>query len=110
MLYKYKKDYQKIAMGLLSFIAELKDISRLQSELKWYDAEDNRNLYLWKDDSNDFVGIVRHITVSPAVRNEGVSFKILDDLQNLYSEKKIMGNIETTNLITKWEMKNGSGK
>ena len=119
MLYKYKKDYQKIAMGLLSFIAELKDISRLQSELKWYDAEDNRNLYLWKDDSNDFVGIVgieenddivivRHITVSPAVRNEGVSFKILDDLQNLYSEKKIMGNIETTNLITKWEMKNGS--
>ncbi|MSE09616.1 N-acetyltransferase, partial [Lactobacillus salivarius] len=44
------------------------------------------------------------------VRNEGVSFKILDDLQNLYSEKKIMGNIETTNLITKWEMKNGSGK
>ena len=58
MLYKYKKDYQKIAMGLLSFIAELKDISRLQSELKWYDAEDNRNLYLWKDDSNDFVGIV----------------------------------------------------
>ena len=54
--------------------------------------------------------IVRHITVSPAVRNEGVSFKILDDLQNLYSEKKIMGNIETTNLITKWEMKNGSGK
>ena len=121
MLYKYKKDYQKIAMGLLSFIAELKDISRLQSELKWYDAEDNRNLYLWKDDSNDFVGIVgieenddivivRHITVSPPVRNEGVSFKILDDLQNLYSEKKIMGNIETTNLITKWEMKNGSGK
>ena len=49
--------------------------------------------------------IVRHITVSPAVRMRAQVLRSLMIFQNLYSEKKIMGNIETTNLITKWEMK-----
>ena len=31
MLYKYKNDYEKIAMGLLSFIPDLKEISHLKS-------------------------------------------------------------------------------
>ena len=48
MLYKYKDSYKKIAMGLLSFIPDLKDISHLQTELDWYQKDASRFLYLWK--------------------------------------------------------------
>ena len=50
MLYKYKNDYEKIAMGLLSFIPDLKEISHLKSCFEWYRAEDDRHLYLWKNE------------------------------------------------------------
>ncbi|HJF30067.1 MAG TPA: N-acetyltransferase, partial [Ligilactobacillus saerimneri] len=56
MLYKYKNDYQKIAMGLLSFIPDLKDFARLKQEIDWYQAEDNRALFLWKNEDEDFTG------------------------------------------------------
>ena len=35
MLVKYKSDYKKIAMGLLSFIPGLKDVNRLEAEISW---------------------------------------------------------------------------
>lgn len=117
MLYKYKSDYEKIAMGLLSFVPDLKEIANLQTELEWYDASYERVLYLWKNENRDFVGIigteinddfimVRQISVSPAERSQGVSFLMLDDLADLYPDKRIMGNIEASALIAKWEQHN----
>ena len=114
MLYKYKNDYEKIAMGLLSFIPDLKEISHLKAEFNWYCEDENRVLFLWKNDHGDFVGIlgvevseeilmVRHIAVSPANRQEGISFQMLDALVQLYPERKVMGSMETASLITKWE-------
>lgn len=114
MLYKYKGDYEKIAMGLLSFIPDLKEIANLQTEIEWYEGDTDRILYLWKNENGDFTGIVgteinddfimvRHISVTPAERNQGVSFLMLDELAALYPEKKLMGNLEASSLITKWE-------
>ena len=54
MLYKYKDSYKKIAMGLLSFIPDLMDISHLQTELDWYQKDASRFLYLWKNENGDF--------------------------------------------------------
>ena len=116
MLYKYKDSYKKIAMGLLSFIPDLKDISHLQTELDWYQKDASRFLYLWKNENGDFSGvvgfelvnkqvIVRHIALSPAERNEGVTYKILDELANLYPESKMMGSLEIAAIITKWEQR-----
>ncbi|WP_432740078.1 N-acetyltransferase [Ligilactobacillus agilis] len=116
MLYKYKDSYKKIAMGLLSFIPDLKDISHLQTELDWYQKDGSRFLYLWKNENGDFSGvvgfelvnkqvIVRHIALSPAERNEGVTYKILDELANLYPEAKMMGSLEIAAIITKWEQR-----
>ena len=48
MLYKYKNDYEKIAMGLLSFVPDLKEISHLKSCFEWYRAEDDRPLFMEK--------------------------------------------------------------
>jgi riboflavin biosynthesis RibT protein len=114
MLYKYKNDYEKIAMGLLSFIPDLKEISHLKAEFQWYQGDDSRVLFLWKNEHGDFIGVigvevsdeilmVRHIAVSPANRNEGVSFEMLDALIQQYPNHKVMGSMETNGLITKWE-------
>lgn len=116
MLYKYKNDYQKIAMGLLSFIPDLKDFARLKQEIDWYQAEDNRALFLWKNEDEDFTGIigvelndefiiVRQIAVSPAQRNEGVTYKMLTALSERLPNLKLMGNMETSSFVTKWEQK-----
>lgn len=45
MLVKYKNDYEKIAMGLLSFIPDLKDVGHLKTELKMYTEDDSHALY-----------------------------------------------------------------
>lgn len=116
MLYKYKNNYQKIAMGLLSLIPDMKEVARLQEEIKWYQAEDNRTLFLWKNEDNDFTGVlgvevndgvvmVRQIAISPAERNEGVTYKMLDNLEKLFPEQKIMGSMDTSALVVKWEKK-----
>mgnify|MGYP001097840327 CR=1 FL=1 len=114
MLLKYKTDYEKIAMGLLSFIPDLNDVSRLKAELKWYQTEVGRQLLLWKNAAGNIAGvvgveqnkdylIVRHLSLSPSDRQEGNSFKILDELAALYPEDKLMGTIATSALLGKWE-------
>lgn len=119
MLVKYKKDYKKIAMGLLSFIPDLKEIAHLQTEIKWYEDSDTRILYLWKNENKDFSGIigievdgdeeiiiVRQIALSPSERNRGVCYQMLDELSQLYPHYKMMGSLGLTSIITKWEQRN----
>lgn len=117
MLVKYKNDYKKIAMGLLSFIPDLKDFSRLEAEIKWYQEDDSRALYLWKNNNSDFTGIigieisddiimVRQIALSPSERNKDLYYEMLDELANLYPEHKMMGSLDVAAIITKWEQRN----
>ncbi|MCZ2970858.1 GNAT family N-acetyltransferase RibT, partial [Acinetobacter baumannii] len=54
MLIRFKKSYEKIAMGLLSFMPTEKDVKTLQLTMKEYEAKDDWQLYLWKE-NEDFV-------------------------------------------------------
>lgn len=122
MLVEYKSDYQKIAMGLLSYVPDLKEMSRLQSELDWYQQDDGRKLYLWKsEETGDMAGILgveheeglvllRHISINPSYREEGMAYKMLDALAEKTTPKKISGTIETGALITKWQKLNTQRK
>ena len=56
MLIRYKKDLQKIAMGLLSFMPELKEIKVLQQTINEYEKNANWHLYLWRDE--DILGVI----------------------------------------------------
>lgn len=115
MLLDYKNDYEKISMGLLSFVPDLKDVSRLQDEMDWYQSKENYKLYLWKsEETQDIIGVigveiendmtlVRHISINPSFRNEGISYKILEALEKRLPQKKVMGTLETASLIVKWE-------
>ncbi|MFD1428857.1 MULTISPECIES: N-acetyltransferase [Lacticaseibacillus] len=112
MLTKYKNDYEKIAMGFLSFAPDLKDIDHLRSELKLYTEDEGHALYLYREQHNaDFVGIVgvetgddfvlvRHLSLSPNVRDQATQFAVLDDLAGLYRDKRLMGSLEYTPLIS----------
>lgn len=115
MLLDYKNDYEKISMGLLSFVPDLKDVSRLQDEMDWYQSKEDHKLYLWKsEETQDIIAVIgvelgsdmvllRHIAINPSFRNEGISYKILEALEHRFPEKKVMGTLETAPLIAKWE-------
>ena len=76
MLIRYKKNQEKIAMGLLSFMPDDNDVKSLQETIKKYETDDDWHLYLWKYD-DDIVGVIgvriengikaviQHISVNP---------------------------------------------
>lgn len=118
MLVKFKPDYEKITMGLLSYVPDLKETSRLTSELDWYKQDDGRQLYLWKSqETGDMAGVLgveeeenlvllRHISINPSYRQEGMAYSMLNVLADQYDSKKIVGTIETGPIVTKWQKRN----
>ena len=104
MLCRYKKAYEKIAMGLLSFMPEHKDVKKLQETICHYNSDPNWQLFLWKqaEDTVGLVGveikdnqwIVRHISVDPSHRGEGLGVEMIRQL----SEMDVCGSIEPDSL------------
>lgn len=96
MLISYKKNFEKIAMGLLSFMpAEKKDVKLLQHTMKEYETNSDWHLYLWKEE--DILGaiglkivdgevIIQHISVNPSHRNMGIGKKMLNEIKRQYEE------------------------
>lgn len=82
MLIKYKNSYRKIAMGLLSFMPNVKDIKLLQEIIDRYENDEDWELFLYKH-KEDIIGVIGihhlehndaelcHICVNPSYRDEG---------------------------------------
>lgn len=98
MLIRYKKNHEKMAMGLLAFMPDEKDVRVLQETMKKYEEDENWHLYLWKEDEdivgvigcsieNDINVVVQHISVNPSHRNIGIGKKMLDEIFQQYNEK-----------------------
>ncbi|MBS4176460.1 GNAT family N-acetyltransferase [Lederbergia citrea] len=96
MLIRYKKAYEKIAMGLLSFMPNEKDLKKLQTTMKNYESESSWQLFLWKDeDITGLIGVVihddqvevQHISVNPSHRHEGIGKSMLKSLKQLHEDK-----------------------
>jgi len=97
MLIRYKKTFEKIAMGLLSFMPNEKDVKKLQQTMKQYETDENWQLYLWKND-DDIIGLVgivrlnetdfeiRHLTVNPSYRNQGIGRRIVRAVHELHPD------------------------
>lgn len=98
MLIRYKKQYEKIAMGLLSFMPDEKDVKVLQETMKEYETNPTWDLYLWKLD-DDVVGaiglrtesdinvVIQHISVNPSYRNIGIGKQMINEVNKIYGEK-----------------------
>ncbi|MCH1624807.1 GNAT family N-acetyltransferase [Ferdinandcohnia quinoae] len=109
MLIRYKKNYEKIAMGLLSFMPTEKDLKNLQATMKQYEVEDSMQLFLWKED--DIVGIIgtsllgeetveiQHISVNPSHRYQGIGKNMIKALKEVFPGKQLQPNEHTASFF-----------
>ncbi|WP_338231572.1 RibT protein [Companilactobacillus muriivasis] len=113
MLSKYSDENKKIAMGFLSYIGDLKDLGNLEQELKLYSEDENRQLYLWKSNIDDYSGIValsfsdktvfiEYISLNPSYRSQSNIFKIFDDIQQKFSKQVILSNFSLNDELKQW--------
>lgn len=110
MLIRYKKAYEKIAMGLLSFMPNEKDLKKLQQTIKQYETDDDWQLYLWKEeDITGLIGVVidddkievQHISVNPSHRCQGIGKNMVRFLKQMHENKKVVPNTETAAFFEK---------
>lgn len=117
MLVRYRTDYKKIALGLLSYVPGLRNMQHLEAEFSWYEATPKRELLLWCDKDGHFTAIVgvehvygvlllRHISITPSRRDSDLLFTVLDALQQYYADKMIMGTIAGQKIINAWRKRN----
>lgn len=112
MLIRYKKAFEKIAMGLLSFMPNEKDIKKLKETIHSYENDNNWVLYLWKK-NDEYVGIVglvtksdniatiQHVSVVPSYRGEGVAKEMLQEVAELGQYESVLATEETRNIVQK---------
>lgn len=111
MLIRYKKAFEKIAMGLLSFMPNEKDIKKLTETIQSYENDDNWVLYLWKK-NDEYVGIVglvtdnntatiQHVSVVPSYRGEGVAKEMLQEVADLGQYENVRATDETREFVQK---------
>jgi riboflavin biosynthesis RibT protein len=113
MLIRYKKTFEKIAMGLLSFMPNEKELKRLQQTMKNYESDDSWHLFLWKEE--DIIGLIgvtfhddqsyeiQHISVNPSHRKQGIGKKMVQAIKEVYPGKLILSNQLTEGFINKCE-------
>ena len=116
MLTQTKTDSSnKIAMGLLSYSAACQSTQDILDTLQWYDQDDHRRLYLYRENmTSDYIGLlgieetedelilIRVATLNPSYRNEGYLLKMIDDLQDLYHQQIITSTLETKDFVLEW--------
>jgi riboflavin biosynthesis RibT protein len=118
MLIRYKKTFEKIAMGLLSFMPNEKELKKLQQTMKNYEMEDSWQLFLWKEE--DIIGLIgvtfhdeisfeiQHISVNPSHRKQGIGKKMVHAIKELYPDKVLVSNALTEPFIQKCEKEKDS--
>ncbi len=115
MLIRYKKTFEKIAMGLLSFMPTEKDLKKLQFTIKEYETEENLQLFLWKEEDiigligvqmndNDSSLMIQHISVNPSHRYQGVGKRMVKALKDMYPDKNITANDNTAPFVVKCDL------
>src|SRR5690625_164386 len=98
MLIRYKRDMEKIAMGLLSFMQDEKDVRKLQKTIINYETSSHWHLYLWKEEDDilgtigvriedDINAVIQHISVNPSHRNLGIGKKMVNEIKKMYEDK-----------------------
>jgi riboflavin biosynthesis RibT protein len=115
MLIRYKKTFEKIAMGLMSFMPTEKDLKKLQITIKEYETEENLQLFLWKEE--DIIGLIgvhmneddnavmiQHISVNPSHRYQGVGKRMVKALKDMYPDKQITANSNTAPFVEKCDL------
>jgi riboflavin biosynthesis RibT protein len=106
MLVRFKKSLEKIAMGLLSFMPDERDVKKLTQTIKEYESNPDWHLYLWKEE--DVLGaiglrvedgekvVIQHISVNPSYRNQGIGKKMIQSVHQQYGHGHVICANENT--------------
>ncbi|UOR12412.1 GNAT family N-acetyltransferase [Halobacillus amylolyticus] len=105
MFIRYKKSFEKIAMGLLSFMPECKDVKKLQEIISEYETNSSWYLFLWKEE--DILGtigvrieegeaVIQHVSVSPSHRNLGIGKKMYHHVCKHFEKEYLVCSDEYT--------------
>ena len=112
MLIRYKKAFEKIAMGLLSFMPNEKDLKKLQQTMKDYETGEGWQLFLWRE-GEDIIGLIgvsftdhkimmiQHISVNPSHRHQGIGKRMVNSLQDMFPDWTAAANEETITFFEK---------
>lgn len=112
MLIRYKKSFEKIAMGLLSFMPNEKDLKKLQQTIKNYESDESWQLFLWKE-GEDIIGLLgvsftehkimqfQHISVNPSHRQQGIGKMMVNALKEMFPDWTAAANEETSAFFEK---------
>ncbi|MGI2328263.1 GNAT family N-acetyltransferase [Planococcus sp. YIM B11945] len=111
MLLRYKKSAEKIAMGMLAFMPEERDLKKLKQTMLLYQENPDWQLFLWKDEE-DFIGLVgvevgedsfmvHHLALCPSFRGEGVGHKMIAKIQQIMEPREMRGTHETQAFLNK---------
>ncbi|MFD2925859.1 GNAT family N-acetyltransferase [Halobacillus naozhouensis] len=118
MFIRYKKSFEKIAMGLLSFMPECKDVKKLQEIIREYETNSDWQLFLWKEE--DILGaigvrfegneaIIQHVSVNPSHRNLGIGKKMYSHVCKHFEKQYLVCSDEyTESFLDKCEMESSS--
>ncbi|QFF98665.1 N-acetyltransferase [Psychrobacillus glaciei] len=116
MLLRYKKAFEKISMGLLSFMPQEKDVKKLLETIHQYETDPNWHLFLWKREEDlvgivgvrmqDSNGIIQHISVNPSHRGEGIGKEMIQNLPSILHTTSIQPSDDTKSFFEKCQMEN----
>lgn len=110
MLVECKNDKEKVAMGLLSYLPDFKNLDNLKDEIQLNKNSDEFQLYLYRAKNPNFVGVVgtqwnnqfiviRYLSLAPDYRGEKYEAQIVRELAANNPQKKITAVPEYINLI-----------
>lgn len=99
MLVKYRNAYNKVTLGLLSYMPKEHDLKQLQLTMQRYEQNPSWEIYLWKEDEK-YIGIIgihvqekefliQHLAVLPSFRGEGIGKVMINEIQKLYRGYKM---------------------
>ncbi|MGB7365933.1 GNAT family N-acetyltransferase [Carnobacterium jeotgali] len=99
MLVKYRNAYNKVALGLVSYMPKEHDLKQLQRTMQRYEQNPNWEMYLWKE-AEKYIGVIgikvqenefliQHLAVLPSYRGEGVGKAMINEIQKIYGGYKM---------------------
>ncbi|AQU80792.1 MULTISPECIES: GNAT family N-acetyltransferase [Planococcus] len=112
MIHRYRKSHEKIAMGLLAYMPQERNVKQLKKTMALYNERPNWQLFFWKAD-NYYVGIigihveddefftVQHISVLPSFRGEGIGHEMIVSVGRVMGNRQAKPSKETKNFMTK---------
>ncbi|WEV71576.1 reductase [Lactobacillus sp. ESL0785] len=110
MLIECKNDKEKVAMGLLSYLPDFKNLANLKDEIALNKNSSEFQLYLYRGDDANFVGvigtqnnaafvIIRYLSFAPDYRSHKYEAAAIRELAASNPKKKITALPEYTYLL-----------